>query len=85
MTNNVQHDSVEIDLEDPKAYLKALRRIEFLLGTGQSVVRAKVADDDVEYSAASMTWVQNKIKELEAVVGRQNGRRNRFAVKVSFR
>jgi peptidoglycan hydrolase CwlO-like protein len=85
MTNEVTHDEIAIDLDDPQATLKALKRIEFKLGTGQSVVRAKVGDDDVEYTAANMKWLQGKIKELENTIGRNSGRCRRFAAQVNFR
>jgi chromosome condensin MukBEF complex kleisin-like MukF subunit len=84
MANPIEVDGVEINLDDPAAALKALRRIEFLVGSGEKVVRAKLDGDDVTYNEADLRWIKSKISELEAKVDRLSGRRRRHAARIRF-
>jgi len=84
MANPTEIDQVIVDLDDTAAALKALKRIEFKLGAGEQVVRAKIDGDDVTYNEGSLKWVTGKIAELEAKLDRKAGRRRRHAARVRF-
>ena len=77
-------NGVTVDINDPCAVATELRKAELMLATGGGVVRARFGEDDVQFSAGSMTALRDMIARYERLCAVKNGQRTRFAKRIRF-
>lgn len=84
MANFVQIGDASVDIEDPCAVVTALRKVQLQLAAGGGVVRARFGEDDVQFSASSMTALRDLISHYEGLCTAKSGRRARFAKRIRY-
>lgn len=77
-------DDETIDDNDPCAVAAALRRVELQVVTGGAVIRSRFGDDEVNWSAANINRLREKIADYERRCAAKNGCRTRFAKRARF-
>lgn len=74
-----------IDMTDPCAVWPVMQAALDRLLVGESVVRAKFGDDDVEFGRGSIAALERRIAELKAeCVAKTTGRVRRHAIRGGF-
>lgn len=84
MPNMVQIGDDAVDIDDPCAVVAALRKVQLQLAAGGGVVRARFGEDDVQFSASSMSALRDLIGQYEGLCAAKSGRRARFAKRMRF-
>lgn len=84
MPSFVQIGDDQVDIEDTCAVVTALRKVELTLAAGGGVVRARFGEDDVQFSAGSMTALRDMIARYERLCVAKSGQRIRFAKRIRF-
>lgn len=84
MPNYVTIGDKQVDIDDPCAVATELRIAELMIVTGGGVVRARFGDDDVQFSAVSMTRLRELISLYEDRCAAKSGQRRRFAKRIRY-
>ncbi|MGS1093104.1 hypothetical protein ACVCNR_00785 [Aquamicrobium terrae] len=77
-------NGVTVDIDDPCALVKELRKAELMLATGGGIVRARFGDDDVQFSSASLSALRELINRYEVLCAAKCGTRLRYAKRMRF-
>lgn len=77
-------NGVTVDINDPCAVATELRKAELIILTGGGVVRARFGDDDVQFSAASLSSLRGAISRYEDACAAKSGVRHRYAKRMRF-
>jgi hypothetical protein len=80
----VQIGDDQVDIGDPCAIVTALRKVQLQLVSGGGVVRARFGEDDVQFSASSMSALRDLIGHYEGLCAAKSGRRARYAKRIRF-
>lgn len=62
----------------------ALRKVQLQLAAGGGVVRARFGDDDVQFSASSMSALRDLISYYEGLCAVKSGGRARYAGRIRY-
>lgn len=84
MPSMVQIGDDQVDISDPCAVVTTLRKVQLQLVSGGGVVRARFGDDDVQFSASSMSALRDLIGYYEGLCGAKSGRRARYAKRIRY-
>lgn len=81
---DVSINGVMVDIDDPCAVVKELRKAELMLASGGGIVRARFGDDDVQFSSASLSALRDLTSRYEGLCAAKSGRRLRYAKRMRF-
>lgn len=78
--------AIQVDLDDPCAAVKALRKIELQMVTGGQVVMSRFGDDEVRWSdsASSRARLKELIDDYTRQCAAKQGIRTRYAKRLRF-
>jgi hypothetical protein len=84
MSSTVQIGDDQVDMANPCAIVAALRKVQLQLASGAGVVRARFGEDDVQFSASSMSALRDLIGHYEGLCSAMSGRRARYAKRIRY-
>jgi hypothetical protein len=86
MPDLITIDGVAVDIDDPCAVARALRKVELKVITGGGVVMTKFGDDEVRFSDSkeSRLRLQELIANYERACATKTGTRIRYAKRLRF-
>lgn len=74
-----------VDLTNPCEIWPALQGAYYKLLAGETEVRVRFREREVELSHANLQLLQREIEQLKAACERKQGRRARYAIRAGFR
>lgn len=74
-----------VDLTNPCLVWPKLQEAYYRLLAGETEVRVRFREREVELAPGSMTLLKKEIAELQAACDRKQGKRARFALRAGFR
>ncbi|MDP1642728.1 MAG: gpW family head-tail joining protein [Phenylobacterium sp.] len=74
-----------VDLSNPCLVWPKLQEAYYKLVAGETEVRVRFREREVELSRVNLSLLQREIEQLKAACERRSGRRARFALRAGFR
>lgn len=82
--NSVKIGGVVVDINEPCAVLRELRKAQIAIAIGESVSMTRFGEDEVRFTAASSARLDKLIATYEGLCVKTNGSRRRFAARVNW-
>ncbi|CAM5576713.1 hypothetical protein MAUB1S_09700 [Mycolicibacterium aubagnense] len=78
-------NGVTVDIDDPCAVARELRKVELIVATGGAVSMTRFGSDEVQWSQANLKSLRDLIAYYEGkCAANQSGRRVRYAKRMRF-
>jgi hypothetical protein len=77
-------NGVTVDMDDPCAVAKELRKAELILVSGGGVIRTRFGNDEVQWSTTNLGSLRELISRYDRECLATNGCRTRYAKRVRF-
>lgn len=84
MVDIVTIDGAEVDFDDPCAIVRALRKVELKVSTGDGVVMTRFDDHEVRWSATNIAQLRSLIDDYTRRCDATQGIRTRYAKRLRF-
>lgn len=76
----------EVDMSDPCVVWPKLDEVLNRLLVGESVVRSRFGEEEIQFSAVNISALKTRISELKAAcAAKQTGRPRRHAIRAGFK
>lgn len=82
--DTVEINGVAVDVDDPCAVAKALRKVELAIVSGGGVSMTRFGDEEVRFHAGNLTRLREAIDRYERECAAKSGKRVRFAKRMRF-
>lgn len=84
MTDLIEIDGVEVDLDSPCEVVKALKKVEIKITIGGGVARTRFGEDEVQWSASNLNRLRDLIDDYQRRCDAASGVRSRYAKRLRF-